>query len=234
MDTGVSNLDPAHIDALRAQGHSYSAIGAQLGETKDAVRGLHKRYLARRTGDANPTDAQSLSRASAGDGAGRLFVSGDVQAGAAGPDLEGDSGGAVAGVKSCRNGLHLKLAPGLCRPCGAQADARYRAAHPEYMVRWRAENSEHIREYGARYNAEHLEEKREYDARYYAEHLEQSHERNARWRADNPERVHEQNVRYYAEHREEAIERFARWCAKNPGRRALTQIRSDAKRRGAR
>lgn len=38
---------PAHIEAQRKLGLSYSEIGDQAGLTKDAARGLHRRWLAR-------------------------------------------------------------------------------------------------------------------------------------------------------------------------------------------
>ena len=50
----------ANIEALRKQGLSYSAIGDNVGLTKDAARGLHRRWLARGVDEPARVDAPVL------------------------------------------------------------------------------------------------------------------------------------------------------------------------------
>ena len=95
----MSNLDPARIDFLRTQGLSYTEIGAELGTTKDAARGAHKRYLARGVPGTRATDAPAVHAPSEGDTAGRLFVPAGVRPEGSLGDSDSAASGGV-GVKS--------------------------------------------------------------------------------------------------------------------------------------
>jgi len=101
------DFDPAHIHALRAQGFSYTDIGAQLGTTKDAVRGQHTRWLARR-GNAQVPDAPAVPSDREGNAAGRLFIPPPVYP--EGPGGDGGSEGAVAATAGVKTEIEMARA----------------------------------------------------------------------------------------------------------------------------
>jgi hypothetical protein len=79
-------VDPSQIDALRRDGLSYAEIGARLGTTKDAARGTHTRWLARRA-RAEGGDPATVRAGTGGDPAGdRLEGAPLPPAGPAGAD----------------------------------------------------------------------------------------------------------------------------------------------------
>ena len=86
----VSKIDPVAIDALRRQGLSYSEIGQQLGTTKDAARGVHRRWGGHGLDVPGDGDAADVSPAGAGGPAGDRGDAPGLPAGSDGRDLAGD------------------------------------------------------------------------------------------------------------------------------------------------
>ncbi len=87
----MDSLDPSAIDALRREGLTYSEIGQRLGTTKDAARGIHTRWIARRDRHSELPDHSPYVPPSVGGAAGSGFVSPPVPAIRPGSGGRGDS-----------------------------------------------------------------------------------------------------------------------------------------------
>ena len=118
---------PESIDALRAQGYSYTDIGEQLGLSKDAARGRHARWLAERNRHPLAPDAPAVPAPSEGDGEGRLSFSAAVRD--AGPAGDGDSEGDVAARLRATNKSLLRQLGVLRASREEYVEAVYRAVN---------------------------------------------------------------------------------------------------------
>ena len=83
-------------------------------------------------------------------------------------------------------------------------------------AKWRAENSEKVKQDNANWYAENTEKVKQDNAKWRAENPEKKKAQNAKWRAENPEKQKVINANWYAENAEKLNQDSAKRYAENP------------------
>lgn len=99
---------------------------------------------------------------------------------------------------------------------GRRPSGECKACNRLRLIKWRAENPEHIAEYDKQYDATHKEEIKESCRKWYEKNKEAANAKHKEWVDTHKEEIAQTAKEYYEEHKDEIYEKHKEWVAEHP------------------